>query len=89
MKILLTNDDGIHSPGLWEAAKALNELGEVFIVAPDREQSGVGGSLTLHHPLMVHSAPVSGGHNHSNAITAYSVEGTPADCAILALEELI
>ena len=38
---------------------------------------------------MVHSAPVSGGHNHSNSIAAYSVEGTPADCAILALEELI
>ena len=49
----------------------------------------MGGSLTLHHPLMVHSVPITAELTHSNSITAYSVEGTPADSAILALEELV
>ena len=47
----MTNDDGIHAPGLWAAAQALAQVGEVFVVAPDREQSGVGASLTLHAPV--------------------------------------
>lgn len=51
LKILLTNDDGIHAPGLWAAAQALARVGELFIVAPDREQSGVGAALTLHAPV--------------------------------------
>jgi 5'-nucleotidase len=51
LKILLTNDDGIHAPGLWAAAQALAQVGELFVVAPDREQSGVGASLTLHAPV--------------------------------------
>ena len=57
LKILLTNDDGIHAPGLWAAAQALARVGELFIVAPDREQSGVGAALTLHAP--VKAVPVS------------------------------
>ena len=52
LKILLTNDDGIHAPGLWAAAQALSQVGEVCVVAPDREQSGVGASLTLHAPVV-------------------------------------
>ena len=47
MKILVINDDGIASPGLWAAVRALRKVGEVFAVAPAREQSGVGASLTL------------------------------------------
>ena len=58
MKILLTNDDGIHAPGLWAAAKALNEVGEVYVVVPDREQSGTGAALTLHHPVRARTVPV-------------------------------
>ena len=46
MKILVINDDGIASPGLWAAVRALRKVGEVFAVAPAREQSGVGASLT-------------------------------------------
>ncbi|HAI09290.1 MAG TPA: 5'/3'-nucleotidase SurE, partial [Dehalococcoidia bacterium] len=45
MKILLINDDGIEAPGLWAAAEALRKVGELFVVAPEQEQSGVGASL--------------------------------------------
>ena len=51
--ILVTNDDGIHAQGLSALAQALESLGEVFVVAPDREQSAVGHALTLHRPLRV------------------------------------
>ena len=93
MKILLINDDGIHAPGLWAAAKALRSVGELFVVAPDREQSGVGASLTLHAPLRVRTVPVnslleSDGESPFE-VTAYSAEGTPGDCAILGLEKLV
>lgn len=57
MKILLTNDDGIHATGLWAAARSLSSVGEVAVVAPDREQSGVGASMTLHAPVFVHQVP--------------------------------
>ena len=57
MKILLTNDDGIHAAGLWAAARSLSAVGEVTVVAPDREQSGVGASMTLHAPLFAHQVP--------------------------------
>ena len=57
MKILLTNDDGIHAAGLWAAARSLSGVGEVVVVAPDREQSGVGASMTLHAPLFAHQVP--------------------------------
>ena len=87
MKVLITNDDGIRSPGLWAAVEALKDAGEIFVVAPDREQSGVGASLTLHAPIRASEVPpaVKGGMND---IRAYSVEGTPADCCVLALEKL-
>jgi 5'-nucleotidase len=93
LKILLINDDGIHAPGLWAAAKALRSVGELFVVAPDREQSGVGASLTLHAPLRVRTVPVnslleSDGESPFE-VTAYSAEGTPGDCAILGLEKLV
>ena len=70
----------------------LSGLGDLYIVAPDREQSGVGASLTLHHPLLVHTISTDQYLKESttqNTITAFSIEGTPADSAILALEELV
>ncbi len=84
MKILVSNDDGINAKGLWVLAKGLTELGEVVIAAPDREQSGVGPSVTLRHPLWVNQVetPLAG-------IEAFSVEGTPADSVILALRILV
>lgn len=84
MKILLTNDDGITSPGLWALADSLRQMGDVVVVAPDREQSGVGSSVTLHHPVrMAPTAPLLDG------VKTYAVEGTPADSVILATETLI
>ncbi len=53
MKILVINDDGIGSAGLWAAVRGLRRVGEVFVVAPAKEQSGVGASLTLHSPVKV------------------------------------
>ncbi len=83
MRILLTNDDGIHSPGLWSAAKTLRQVGEVFVVAPDRDQSGVGTMMTLSNVVRANEtiSPVEG-------VKAHTVEGTPADCVILATESL-
>jgi len=80
MNILISNDDGVYADGLWALAKELQEIAEVTVVAPDRDQSGAGTSVTLRHPLRMIEirAPLEG-------IAAYSVEGTPADSVILAL----
>ncbi|MBI4282334.1 MAG: 5'/3'-nucleotidase SurE [Chloroflexi bacterium] len=84
MRILATNDDGIYSPGLWAAVEALRDVGEVVVVAPDREQSGIGTAITLGQPVRATEVvPLVEG------IKAYAVEGTPADSAILALESLV
>ena len=84
LKILVTNDDGFLARGLWDLARALSEVGEVCIVAPDREQSAVGSSVTLHNPLRVKKirSPI-------NDVKSYLVEGTPGDCVILALCHLL
>jgi 5'-nucleotidase len=80
LKILVTNDDGIYAEGLWVLVEELCQVGEVVVVAPDREQSAVGTAVTLHQPLRLAKAkPLVAG------IEAYSVEGTPADSVILAL----
>ncbi|HUT83164.1 MAG TPA: 5'/3'-nucleotidase SurE, partial [Thermodesulfobacteriota bacterium] len=52
-KILVTNDDGIHSEGIITLAASLKPLGEIWMVAPDRERNAVGRSLTLHRPLRI------------------------------------
>lgn len=79
MRLLLTNDDGILAHGLGCLARAAEPLGEITIVAPDREQSATSHSLTLHHPLR----PVR------RADGAYQVDGTPTDCVMLAVEALM
>ena len=53
--LLVTNDDGIHAAGLAALAAALEELGEVHVIAPEREQSACGHALTLHRPLRTHA----------------------------------
>ena len=84
MTILVTNDDGIHARGLRALVEALKEVGEVVVVAPDREQSAVGTSVTLHQPLRAKEIkPLVEG------VKTYSVEGTPGDCVILGLGHLI
>ncbi len=79
MKILVTNDDGIHSPGIKALAKALKNIGVVAVVAPDRERSAVGHALTLHHPLRA----VKVGDN------MFAVDGTPTDCVNLGIHTLL
>lgn len=79
MEILCTNDDGYLATGLRVLARAAGGLGDVSIVAPDREQSATSHSLTLHHPLRARSA--SDG--------ALVVDGTPTDCVILAVNALL
>ncbi|MBF6595096.1 MAG: 5'/3'-nucleotidase SurE [Thermaceae bacterium] len=84
MRILIANDDGIFSPGIKALAFALRELGEVNVVAPDVEQSGVGHSITFRRPLRFkHTASAGFGE-----IPAYRVDGTPADCVVLGAQLL-
>ncbi len=93
MKILVINDDGIRSAGLWAAVRSLRRVGEVSVVAPAKEQSGVGASLTLHSPVKVTpwtpDAEFQESGDGLHPVTAYSAAGTPGDCCILALETLV
>ncbi|KLU04896.1 5-nucleotidase SurE [Rhodopirellula islandica] len=82
MRILLTNDDGVHAPGLAALRQQLRHLGEVITVAPATEQSGVGHSITYLTPLVPKSIHRDGVH------WAWAVEGSPADCVKLSLAEL-
>jgi len=78
MKILVTNDDGIYSPGIAALAKAANKFGEVQIVAPDVEQSSMGHAVTHSRPLSYRKSPIN-----FEGIEAFRVNGTPADCVAL------
>jgi len=78
MRILVTNDDGIYSPGIASLAKVASRFGEVKVVAPDVEQSSMGHAITASRPLFYKKSPV----NFEN-IEAYRVNGTPADCVTL------
>jgi 5'-nucleotidase len=77
--ILLTNDDGIHAEGLRVLAAAFEGFASVSIVAPSREQSGTAQSLTLRQPIICHPA----------GEREWAVDGTPADCVIVALHKLL
>src|SRR3954466_4207404 len=79
MRFLVTNDDGILAHGIERLIEAAEPLGEVHVVAPDREQSATSHSLTLHHPLR----PVR------RADRRWQVDGTPTDCVMLAVEALM
>lgn len=77
--ILVTNDDGVRAPGLKILAEALHDLGDVYVVAPENEQSAVGHGISLHKPL------------RANVLSERwtSVDGTPADCMMLAVRQLL
>jgi 5'-nucleotidase len=83
MNILVTNDDGINSPGIFALATALKEVGNVFVVAPDRQQSAVGHALTVSDPLRVTPFHLE------REFFGLAVTGTPADCVKLALSSLL
>ncbi len=76
MIILVSNDDGIHSEGIRALEEALAAIGEIYTVAPDREQSAVSHSLTLHRPLRIEEI----------APRRFAVNGTPTDCVNLAVK---
>ena len=83
MKILITNDDGIHARGIHALIKELSEIAELYLVAPDRERSGTGHSITVFDPLKVVSTTVPG------VKQAWIVGGTPVDCVKIAIARLI
>ncbi|MFN8542925.1 MAG: 5'/3'-nucleotidase SurE [Candidatus Binatia bacterium] len=77
--ILVSNDDGIHSEGLAALAGALAHLGEIVVVAPDREQSAASHALTLHRPLRV----------YEQGPGRFAIDGTPTDCVNLAVNGIL
>jgi 5'-nucleotidase len=83
MKVLLTNDDGIHAPGLRALYQELKSDFQVYIVAPDSEMSAVGHAITLASPLRVQEVYKNG------SFFGYGVKGTPADCIKIAVQELL
>jgi len=79
VRILVTNDDGIHSQGITELENALREIGDVYVVAPESEMSGASHSLTLSRPLRIRQ--IDDRH--------WTVDGTPTDCVTLALNRIL
>ncbi|MBM3253925.1 MAG: 5'/3'-nucleotidase SurE [Candidatus Omnitrophica bacterium] len=82
MKILLTNDDGIHSEGLIGLYRVLSQKHECTVIAPERENSAIGHAITLMHPLRVRRMRIKG-------MSGYAVSGTPADCVKIGLKSLL
>jgi len=82
-KILITNDDGIDSPGLKELVKVLNGFADLFVIAPDRQQSAISHAMTIAVPLVPHTFSIN-----SNT-TAYAINGTPVDCVKLGVSTLM
>jgi len=82
LKILATNDDGIHSEGLLELARGLEKVAEVWVVAPDREQSAVSHALTMGRPLRAKRMKSLGPRS-------FAVNGTPTDCVLLGTNRIM
>jgi 5'-nucleotidase len=78
-RILVTNDDGVHSPGIRALADSLRHIGEVVVVAPLGESSAVGHALTLARPLRLSQVDAH----------TYAVDGTPTDCVVLAVDRVL
>jgi 5'-nucleotidase len=81
MRILITNDDGIHAPGLAALYTALRALGDVTTIAPERPRSACGHAITLHKPLRLRPVEMPDGGK------GYASNGTPADCVALGVSE--
>ena len=84
MRILISNDDGIHAEGIQVLAAYLAKVSEVFVAAPERERSATGHGITMHKPLRICEVKMK----YYDAI-GWGVSGTPADCVKLAVEELM
>jgi len=83
LKILISNDDGIDSLGIFHLCNALKEIGEVTVVAPLSEQSAVGHAITMMHPLRVIKFYKDG------TFFGYAVDGTPADCVKMGVRNIL
>ncbi len=83
LTILACNDDGIDAPGLYALVQELKKIGDVTVVAPDKQQSAVGHAITMHYPLRVKEFKKGG------KFFGYAVQGTPADCVKLAVKALL
>jgi len=84
VKIVITNDDGIEADGIKKLVKRLSIGKKVFVVAPDKDSTGISGAVTFNHPIKVEKFPLYLGERAS-----YKVFGTPADCVILANDILV
>ncbi|MBA1337097.1 MAG: 5'-nucleotidase SurE [Firmicutes bacterium] len=84
MRILITNDDGIGAFGIKSLVEALNGMGELYVVAPERERSAVGHAITMHKPLRANRVSHFG-----PGVKAWAVNGTPSDCVKLGVEALL
>ena len=84
MKILVTNDDGFDNPAIWALVRAVKDLGEVTVVAPAGNQSGVGTGLTLRKSVKINEAP-----SQVDGVKCYAVNGTPADSVVLGIEHIL
>ncbi|MBL0388582.1 5'/3'-nucleotidase SurE [Tumebacillus sp. ITR2] len=83
MRILISNDDGIQADGIRVLAQELTQLGDVFVVAPNRQRSAAGHGITLHKPLFLEE------HDLGPGVHAYGLSGTPADCIKFGVSELM
>ena len=79
MKILLSNDDGVDASGILAAKQVADEFGETYVVAPTKQQSGIGHALTLFDPLRVYEVNLRDGD------IGYGVSGTPTDAVTIAV----
>jgi 5'-nucleotidase len=84
MNILVTNDDGIYSEGLWQLVRELKEIARVTVVTPESERSAIGTAVSL-----LDSVKVQKTKSIVDGVTAYITDGTPSDCVVLALGRLI
>lgn len=83
LSILISNDDGINAPGLSALVQEIKKIGDVIIVAPDKQQSAVGHAITMNSPLRVQKVEKNG------SFFGYAVSGTPADAVKLAVRSLL
>ncbi len=81
--ILVTNDDGITAPGIRNLIDAVSGLGEVYVVAPDKPQSGMGHAITIHNTLRLQE------FNLDENIKEFACSGTPVDCVKIAIDKLL
>ncbi len=82
-RILVSNDDGIDSPGIWALVSALREIAHVDVVAPDTQQSAVGHALTVAVPLRIEK------HERNGSFFGWAINGKPADCVKLAIQHIL